>query len=180
MLGFPFTANVKRIQPRILETITPWRYNSVEVMVMNDRFNQVLKRSGLSMYAVSRMSGVPYTTVNEIHNKKIDINQCASGTLFRLASALNVKPDEIINPIRYMDGTTGRYQGITYTWSYDNGSQITFQYDGKQVTLNTGRDYNIPGRNRIYNQCAEWMIQDYIDEEKWQKEAERILAGRKQ
>ena len=140
---------------------------------MNENYNQALERSGLSMYAVSRMSGVPYTTVNEIHNKKIDINQCASATLFRLASALGAEPGAVINPIRYLDGTTGRCRGITYTWSYDNGSRITFQYEGEEVTLNTGKDYNVPGRTRFYNDIAEWMIQDYIEEKKLQEEADR-------
>lgn len=136
-------------------------------MIDNKKFNAVLSDSGMTMYALAKRSGVPYTTINEIHNGKNDINQCAAGTVFRLAAALGVSADEIINDIIFLDGIKGKYKGIEYTWSTDECSYITFEYNGESVTLSTGAYYNIPSRFDYYNIVAGWMIKEYIEKLNW-------------
>ena len=146
---------------------------------MNENFNLALEQSGMSMYALARCSGVPYTTINEIHNCRNDINQCATGTVFKLAASLERDAGDILNPIRYLDGTQGRYGRISYIWSYDNGSQISFDYEGERVVLNTGKDYNIPARLKYYNEIAGWLIRDFIERKEWEKAADTEFAGRR-
>lgn len=136
----------------------------------NHKFNRVLEKSGMSMYAVSKFSAVPYTTINEIHRGKNDINQCASGTVQRIAAVLGVTVEEILNEIHYLDGVKGKYKGIEYVWSTGEFSQITFCFEGKEVTLSDGKIYNIPSRIEYYNIIAGWMIKDYIAKEQWKKE----------
>lgn len=166
------------IAPEFIEIITLCRYNSIEkegpYMYDNSGFNEALIRSSMSMYALSRLSGVPYTTINEIRNGKNDINQCAAGTVWRLAAALDVPADSIINNINYLDGVRGKYKGIDFVWSTDESSQITFEYEGKPVTLSAGAIYNIPSRIRYYNIIAGWMIKEYASRKEWEKEALRI------
>ncbi len=137
----------------------------------NANFNAVLTESGMSMYALSRDSGVPYTTISEIHRGKNDINQCAAGTVQRLAAILGVTAGDLLNEINYLDGVKGRYKGIDYVWSSDEISQITFCYEEKDVTISTGKKYNIPSRAEYYRVVAGWMIKEYIDKEQWRKEA---------
>ena len=143
-------------------------------MYNNSNFNEALARSGMSMYALAKISGIPYTTINEIHNGKNDINQCTASTVWRLAAALGVPSDSVINPINYLDGVRGRYKGIDYTWSTGDCSQIVFEYEGEKVTLSTGAVYNIPSRIRYYNIFAEWMIKEYVSHRKWEKETEEL------
>lgn len=116
-----------------------------------------------------------YTTINEIHRGKNDINQCAAGTVQRIAAALGTSAEEILNDIHYLDGVKGKYKGIEYVWSTGDFSQITFRYEGKEVSLSDGRLYNIPSRIDYYNIVAGWMIKEYIEKLQWRKEAlERI------
>ena len=68
-------------------------------MHSNENFNRILEESGKSMYALSMSSGVPFTTISEIHRGQNDINQCAAGTVKRIAAALGVAPDDIMNDI---------------------------------------------------------------------------------
>ena len=75
---------------------------------MNDNFNRQLERSGLSMYALAKRASVPYTTVNEIRNGKIDINQCAAATVCRLGDALGSDPRELMNEMRERGGAGGQ------------------------------------------------------------------------
>lgn len=141
----------------------------------NTNFNNALEHSGLSMYALSKNSGVPYTTINELHNGKNDINQCAAGTVCRLSAAIGVQPVSILNPIYYLDGVKGRYRGIDFTWSTDGCSMITFEYEGERVTLNSGSLFNIPSRIKYYNIIAGWMIKEYISHRKWEKESKAVV-----
>lgn len=150
-------------------------------MISNHNFNNILEKSGMSMYALSKRSAVPYTTINEIHRGKNDINQCSSGTVHRIAVALGITVEEILNEIHYLDGVKGKYKGIEYVWSTGDGnrSQITFHYEGKEITLSDGKLYNIPSRIEYYNIVAGWMIKEYIAKEQWKKEALDIIERMK-
>ena len=147
-------------------------------MICNNNFNAALQHSGLSMYALSKRSGIPYTTINELHNGKNDINQCAVSTVWRLGAVIGVPPESLMNPIYYLNGVKGRYKGIDYTWVTSDESCIVFEYDGEKVTLSTGAVYNIPSRIEYYNIIAGWMIKDYIWRKDWERDAQR-LVGRK-
>ncbi len=147
-------------------------------MVHNDNFNKHLKESGISMYALAKRSGIPYTTINELHNGKNSINQCAVTTVYRIGAALGVKPDSLLNPIKYIDGVRGKYKSIDFIWTTSDESCITFEYDGDRVTLGTGAVYNIPARLEYYNIIAGWMIKDYIAKREWEIEAKELLERR--
>lgn len=144
----------------------------------NDNFNTVLEQSGLSMYALSKRSGVPYTTINEIHRGKNDINQCAASTVCRLAAALSVSFYDIINEIHYLDGVKGKYKGIEYVWGSAETSYITFDYEDETVTIDAEVLYNIPSRVEYYNIIAGWMIKEYLEHLEWEAEVKTIMKGR--
>ena len=147
-------------------------------MTDNSNFNRILKDSHMSMYALARRAGVPYTTVNEIHRGVNDINQCAAGTVWRLANTLCVSSDEILNHIYYLDGVRGRYKGIEYTWVCDDTSHVIFEHEGKTIDLDIGKLYDIPSRIDIYNIFAGWKVEDYIEEKEWQEKINRKLQER--
>lgn len=45
---------------------------------MNDKFKSKMKEKGKTAYAVSKETGIPYTTMNELMNDKININRCSA------------------------------------------------------------------------------------------------------
>ena len=141
---------------------------------MNDNFRKKLKESGLSVYALSRASGVPYTTVSEIKNCKTSINKCSLQTVYRLAAALGAAPEEISDEILYLDGTEGVYEGIRYRWDCDKTSKIEFSYDGKDVVIDFERMFNIPSRISIYNIIAGWRIKSYLENLQWKEHAHEV------
>lgn len=65
-------------------------------MLINDR----LKEQNMTMYRLSRESGVPQTTINDICSGKAEIEKCAAGTLYRLARVLNVSIEDILESAR--------------------------------------------------------------------------------
>lgn len=57
--------------------------------------NQYLKTKQISIYRLSKISGVPYTTLNELIIGKREIDDCSVKTVRLISSVLNVSMDEL-------------------------------------------------------------------------------------
>ena len=57
---------------------------------------QRLAEQGVTQYRLSKDSGVPYTTINDICSGKARIEKCSAETLYRIAKALNVPMEALI------------------------------------------------------------------------------------
>ena len=61
-------------------------------MLINDE----LKKQRITKYKLSKESGVPQATINDICSGKTDVEKCAAGTLYRLAKVLGVSVEAIL------------------------------------------------------------------------------------
>ena len=57
-----------------------------------------LNEKRISVYRLSKTSGVPYATVNDICNGKTRLEKCSAETIYRLAQALDVSMEELLTP----------------------------------------------------------------------------------
>lgn len=55
-----------------------------------------LEKKQMTKYKLSKVSGVPQATVNDICSGKVDLEKCSAGTLCRLAKVLGVSIEEIL------------------------------------------------------------------------------------
>ena len=60
------------------------------------RINDLLEQKNISKYRLSKISGVPFTTVSEITIGKSKIKNCTGETLYRLANALDVTIEDLL------------------------------------------------------------------------------------
>ncbi len=58
----------------------------------------LLAQRGMTRYSLSKRSGVPYTTLNDICNNKTSLEKCSAETVFRLAKELHVTMEELLEP----------------------------------------------------------------------------------
>lgn len=58
--------------------------------------NEQLAKLKMTKYRLSKDSGVPQATINDICSGKADLEKCAAGTLLRLARVLGVSIEEIL------------------------------------------------------------------------------------
>ena len=65
---------------------------------------RALQERNISIYRLSKASGVPYATVNDICNGKAQLNKCSAETVFRLSKALDISMEELLSPEKF----TGR------------------------------------------------------------------------
>ena len=64
---------------------------------MNSGFKEALRGSGMSMYSLAKQTAVPYTTINRLVNERLSINNCNAGAVFKIASALGVRMEYLMN-----------------------------------------------------------------------------------
>lgn len=63
--------------------------------------NDYLLEKNISRYRLSKLSGVPYTTLNDICNDKTRLDKCGADTVYRIAKAMNISMETLLVP--YME-----------------------------------------------------------------------------
>jgi len=64
-----------------------------------------IKNSGMSIYKLAKLSNTPYATCNDIISGKTQLEKCSAETIYRLAKALNISMEELINPYMIKRGS---------------------------------------------------------------------------
>jgi DNA-binding Xre family transcriptional regulator len=130
---------------------------------MNDFLVSIIKASGMSKYHLSRHSGVPYSTLNDLFLGKTDVNRCSAETIERIASALSVSISDILNPYNVMEGCSLKYRRINFHFAYTKtATVIRFRRKGKDVELSLNRLCDKPSSRELYFEFAKSRIDDYL------------------
>lgn len=58
--------------------------------------NKLLDRKGMTKYKLAQLSGVPYSTLNDICSGKSKITKCSAETIYQIAKALEVTVESLI------------------------------------------------------------------------------------
>ncbi len=60
--------------------------------------NELLAQKNMTKYKLAQNSGIPYATLNDVCNGKTSIARCSAETVYRLAKALNVSMEILVEP----------------------------------------------------------------------------------
>jgi len=58
--------------------------------------NELLEQKNMTKYRLSKESGVPHTTINDICNGRVRIENCSAGTLYKLTQVLDVTVEDLV------------------------------------------------------------------------------------
>ncbi len=61
--------------------------------------NSIIKQKNISIYRLSKDSGVPYATLNDICNGKTSLKKSSAETVYRIARALKINMEDILSPL---------------------------------------------------------------------------------
>lgn len=61
-------------------------------------FRRLVESRKMSAYRLSQNSRVPYMTVNDLMNNKTTLTKCNAETVYRIAKALDVSVEELLEP----------------------------------------------------------------------------------
>ena len=65
-------------------------------MVIVMRINEIIIQSGITKYRLAKISGVPHATLNDLCSGKSQIEKCSGETLYRLAKALEISIEMLL------------------------------------------------------------------------------------
>ena len=60
--------------------------------------NELMKEKNITKYRLSKNSGIPYTTINDICNGKALLEKCTAETIYRIAKTLGVTMEDLLEP----------------------------------------------------------------------------------
>ena len=63
---------------------------------MNVNINEILKQTGMTKYRLSKLSGVPHATLNDLCSGKSRIEKCSAETVYKLSKTLHVSMEVLI------------------------------------------------------------------------------------
>lgn len=59
---------------------------------------ELLEKKNMTLYQLSKNSGVPYTTVNDIYHGRTNLDKCTAETVYRLSKELDIGMEELLCP----------------------------------------------------------------------------------
>lgn len=139
---------------------------------LNGNFQRYVDTCGKTAYQISKETGIPYTTISELANGKININKCAADTVFRLSLYFRCPMDKLLNRVSLLTNVSGTYCGIKYQWKPggDHDVELHIWDHGEERILDKG-EYSQVRFYEVYGDMTELIISKYIEE----KEAEDLL-----
>ena len=60
--------------------------------------SDVMAEKNITIYRLSKNSGIPYATINDICNNKVNLAKCNAETIYKLAKELDVSMEELLEP----------------------------------------------------------------------------------
>ena len=61
------------------------------------KLTDLMKQKNLSIYRLSKLSSVPYSTLNDVCNEKTELKKCSAETIYRISRVLNVSMEELLD-----------------------------------------------------------------------------------
>lgn len=124
---------------------------------------EFLHQKNISIYKLAGLSGIPYSTLNDIVNHKVDIANIRAGIVFKLANILNISMDELyelcINQIAiHLEGYSTKGKVIIKNKKY----VLEFQYQNKEF-----RDVLCPVKKEatmFIETIARWQMEKLISD----------------
>lgn len=131
-----------------------------------------LINNNVSIYSLSKSTQIAYSTLNDICNGKVDIDNCKVSIIKKLSEFFNTTMDEMYKICFNDDNSVyiKRYGIYANIITKNKKYYVSFNYDNNNVVLKV---CNVNKNNTDYiKTMAEWVSEDYITE----KEMERIYA----
>ena len=72
--------------------------------------NKLLDRKGMTKYKLAQLSGVPYSTLNDICSGKSKITKCSAETIYQIAKSLDVTVELLIEDAIRTEKREGAYE----------------------------------------------------------------------
>ena len=124
---------------------------------------EYLEKKEISVYALAKTAGVPYSTLNDLSNGKVDLNNCRLGLVRAVSAALDLTIEELVEICSNDIGRIPTAYGIdVQVWVRNKSFCMDFEYEGRNIELELCR---VNEDTKYYiRQIAQWRAERYIRE----------------
>ncbi len=122
---------------------------------------EYLEKNNISIYSLSKLTGIPYSTLNDLSNSKVNIDTCKVSVLKSIAAALGISLNEAYDICSSKPLTIKTAYGIESTISVKHKSYFCdFEYNGKPVELELCK---VNEDTKFYiKEICKWRTESYI------------------
>ena len=120
-----------------------------------------LIEKNISVYALSKKSGIAYSTLNDLSNGKVDIENCRLSLARKLAVSLGVSIDELCAICAPGHRTvTGSYGGDINIKIHNKSYHVDFSYGDELIEMKLCK---VNDDSSFYiDDIAKWRVDSYI------------------
>lgn len=132
---------------------------------MNSSFKTILKDSGMTMYSLAKKTRLPYTTVNNLVNNRLDINKCSADAVSRMSKVLGVTMEQLVDKYDFLTGTEGEYLGVKYKWTKDDEDHqllVLVDEECEVVAWQTEKLLTNENRRAGYQSVVRLAVRDHL------------------
>lgn len=72
--------------------------------------NELIEQKSVTKYSLSKSSGIPYTTVNDICSGRARLEKCSAETIYKLSKVLGVSMEVLLDPCFVKRGSFELYK----------------------------------------------------------------------
>ena len=137
-----------------------------------------INKNNISLYKISKDTGIPYMTINDIFNNKTFINKCTFEVVYKLSIYLNCDINDIINKNMIYNNITGIYKKIKYKYQTIDDKICLFLIDkNKTFKVDEKTQYCVQNPYLFTKLYAETFIDDYCEKKELENYYEKLYTN---
>lgn len=128
-----------------------------------------LNDKNISIYSLSKKTNIPYSTLNDLCNGKVEIDNCKVGMIINLANILDIPFEKLYDICSNKDNTI-------YNEEFDINASIKVKNKSYYIQYNDGnhtKEINIfkvnNNNNKYVNDAAKWLLEDSLIDSKMEE-----------
>lgn len=138
----------------------------------------ILQEREISIYQLSKQTDISYSTLNDIVNNKISIENCRVIVLYKLSKALNLSMDELYSSCSNVIHIYIKENNIHGIITVKNKRyQLDFEYKNIPVHITLEKVNTIT--SFYINDIARWEIEDFVSEKEMEESWNEIYFNAK-
>lgn len=121
---------------------------------------QFLIQNEISIYSLSKKTDIPYSTLNDLCNGKVEIDNCKVIMLMKLANALKISTDDLYEMCKRKDNSFIIKQNNTQATIKAKNKKYYVEYKDKNDTVIIDL-FKVNGTNSKYvKDAAQWLVEE--------------------
>lgn len=119
-----------------------------------------LNSRNISIYSLSKKTNIPYSTLSDLCNNKVEIDNCKLSIVRSIAKALNLSIEELYEIVIQKDNIVEikEYNTLAYIKTKNKRYYVEYTKDNKVIDIDL---FKVNSTNSKYvKDAASWLVED--------------------